>query len=183
MLVCGIDEAGRGPVAGPLVVAGCILHKNIDGVVDSKKLTPKKREALFEQIVKNSTYTIITTHNDMIDLVGLSQAIADSLRKIKNQIEANQYIFDGKSSFGIEGIQTMIKGDMHEQNIAAASILAKVTRDRFMLKIASNYPQYSFKSHKGYITKTHIEEIKKYGYSDIHRKSVKIKSLQQSLFD
>ena len=183
MLICGIDEAGRGPVAGPLVVAGCILHKELDSLTDSKKLTPKKRELLFPQIKQNSHYEIVITTNEEIDAIGLSCAIAKSLQQIMAILQADKYIFDGNSRFGVAGLETMVKGDLKEKNISAASILAKVTRDTIMNDEAPNYPHYDFQSHKGYITKKHIEEIQKYGYSDFHRKSVKIKSLQKSLFD
>lgn len=183
MLICGIDEAGRGPVAGPLVVAGAVLHHDIKDLTDSKKLTPKKRSQLFEAIKKSATYKIVITSNKEIDAIGLSKAIANSLLQIKKSIDAQSYIFDGNSCFGVEGIQTMVKGDLKEKNISAASILAKVTRDNIMDQNAKNYPNYSFKSHKGYITKTHIQEIQEHGYSDFHRQSVKIKALQKTLFD
>ncbi len=182
-MICGIDEAGRGPVAGPLVVAGAILHTPVEGLTDSKKLTPKKREQLFDTIIDNCDYEIVTTHNDTIDAIGLSKAIVSSLCQIMEKLDAKRYIFDGNSSFGVCGLETMIKGDLKEQNISAASVLAKVTRDRYMESIAKRYPQYDFKGHKGYITKKHIAEIEAHGYSDVHRKSVVIKSLRQkSLF-
>jgi ribonuclease HII len=183
VLICGIDEAGRGPVAGPLVVAGCILHRDVENLTDSKKLSPTKRELLFEQITQNAAYEIVITSNVQIDTKGLSRAIADSLRQIKTALKADRYIFDGNSTFGVSAIETMIKGDLKEKNISAASILAKVTRDRMMQQEAKNYPEYDFKSHKGYITKKHIQEIQKHGYSDFHRKSVQIKALQKTLFD
>lgn len=182
MLICGIDEAGRGPVAGPLVVAGCILHEPISGVNDSKKLTSKKRQNLYLQITHSSTYKIVTISNDLIDRDGLSQSIQSALVTIKQNITATRYIFDGNSRFGVDGIETLIKGDQLDQNIAAASILAKVTRDRYMDEVAKDYPQFSFAKHKGYITKTHIKELQEYGYTKIHRKSVKIKALEPTLF-
>jgi len=181
MGICGIDEAGRGPMAGPLVMAGVVLKKNIEGLNDSKKLTPKKREALFEEIKANSIYKIVEVDNKIIDEKGLSFAIKFCLDEIIKSIEAKRYIFDGNSKFGFD-IETMIKGDSKVAQISAASILAKVTRDRYMIEIVKKYPEYGFEKHKGYITKAHIEAVKKYGYSEIHRKSYKIKALQKSLF-
>ncbi len=183
MGICGIDEAGRGPIAGPLVMAGVVLKEEIEGLRDSKKLTEKKREILFDEIIQKSEYKIVEVSNKIIDEKGLSYAINYCLNMIVNSIKAKRYIFDGNSKFGVDILETMIKGDDKVPQISAASILAKVTRDRFMKSIAENYPEYSFAKHKGYITKQHIEEMKKYGYSDIHRKSYKVKSLQQeSLF-
>jgi len=183
MVICGIDEAGRGPIAGPLVMAGVILKEKIDGLNDSKKLTEKRREELFDEIIQKSEYKIVEVDNQTIDEKGLSFAIRYCLEEIVNSLKANRYIFDGNSKFGVEILETMIKGDSKVAEISAASILAKVTRDRFMKSISNNYPNYSFAKHKGYITKQHIEEIKQFGYSDIHRKSYKLKALNQpSLF-
>ena len=190
MEICGIDEAGRGPIAGPLVVAGCILNEKCkmksekwyEMLTDSKKLSAKKREELFVIIKKNSIYHIVFVDNKTIDKKGLSFAIKSALLEIKNRLTAKKYLFDGNSNFGFEGIETIIKGDAKIKEISAASILAKVSRDKYMLEIADNYPMYNFKKHKGYITKEHIEEIKKYGFSEIHRKSYKLKALEPTLF-
>ena len=179
MVICGIDEAGRGPIAGPLVLAGVILKDDIKGLKDSKKLTPKKREKLFDEIIQKSEYKIVEVSNKIIDEKGLSFAINFALNEIVNTLKADRYIFDGNSKFGVEILETLIKGDDKLAEISAASILAKVTRDRFMIEIDKNYPNYNFAKHKGYITKEHIEEIKKYGYSDIHRKSYKLKALNK----
>jgi len=178
-MICGIDEAGRGPIAGPLVMAGVVLKENISGLRDSKKLTEKKREELFDEIIQKSEYKIVEVDNKTIDEKGLSFAIKFCLDTIINSISAEKYIFDGNSKFGVEILETLIKGDDKVAEISAASILAKVTRDRFMIKMAEIYPNYSFAKHKGYITKQHIEEIKKYGFTDIHRKSYKLKALNQ----
>ncbi len=182
MTLCGIDEAGRGPIAGELVVAGCILHEPIEGLGDSKKLSEKRREALFEQIITNATYHIVKHSPLQIDQMGLSKCIHDSLQEIKETLQAKRYLFDGNSRFGVDGIETMIKADAKVAEVSAASILAKVTRDRSMLEAAEIYPQYEFEKHKGYITKRHVELIQKYGYCDIHRKSYKVKALQPTLF-
>jgi len=193
MEICGIDEAGRGPIAGPLVVAGCIFKMEnaqwkmeneewFRVLTDSKKLSEKKREELFEIIKENSNYHIVFVDNKTIDDKGLSFAIKFALKEIKKHLKAKKYIFDGNSSFGVSGIETVIKGDLKIKEISAASILAKVSRDRYMIDIAKNYPQYNFKKHKGYITKEHIEEIKKYGFCEIHRKSYRLKALEPTLF-
>jgi len=182
MAICGIDEAGRGPIAGPMVFAGVVLLKEIKGITDSKKLTPKKREKLFDEIVKNSIHHIVWIYPEEIDEKGLSFCIKKALAEIKKNIKAQKYLFDGNSSFGVEGIETVIKGDLKIKEIGAASILAKVSRDRYMIEIDSKYPQYNFKKHKGYITKEHIELIKKHGFCEIHRKSYRLKELQPTLF-
>jgi len=189
MEICGIDEAGRGPIAGPLVMAGCILsekckvknEKWFEVLTDSKKLSAKKREELFEIIKENSIYHIVFKSNKEIDEKGLSKCIQESLIEIKENLKANRYIFDGNSKFGVE-LETLIKGDSKIKEISAASILAKVSRDRYMIKIADRYPEYNFKKHKGYITKEHIEKIKTYGFCEIHRKSYRLKSLEPTLF-
>ena len=193
MEICGIDEAGRGPIAGPLVVAGCIFKmknekwkmKNeewYNNLTDSKKLSEKKREKLFEIIKKHSFYHIVFIDNKTIDKKGLSFAIQFALKEIKKYLKAKKYLFDGNSNFGVKGIEPIVKGDIKIKEISAASILAKVSRDKYMIKISEIYPKYNFKKHKGYITKEHIEEIKKYGFSDIHRKSYKLKALEPTLF-
>ena len=184
MVICGIDEAGRGPVAGPLVMAGVVLLEPICGLRDSKKLTSKKREELCLQIKQNSIYKIIQVDNHTIDKKGLSFAIKFCLNGILESIKADEYWFDGNSNFGVKNLNTIIKGDDKMAQISAASILAKVTRDNFMKEIANKYPNYSFAKHKGYITKQHIQEIREFGYCDIHRKSYKLKALnQKSLFE
>jgi len=182
VMICGIDEAGRGPIAGDLVFAGVILNKDIEGLNDSKKLTPKKREILYEEIIKNSNYFIVKHSAKEIDEFGLSYCIKRSLEEIIKNLKATEYIFDGNSTFGIKNIKAIIKADEKIKEVSAASIIAKVTRDRSMIELDKIYPQYEFKKHKGYITKKHIELIKEYGYCDIHRRSYKVKALQKSLF-
>lgn len=180
--LCGIDEAGRGPIAGDLVIAGCVLHRSIDGLNDSKKLTEKKREILFEKIIKNSTYHIVKFSPKQIDDDSISKCLASGLREIMASIECEEFLFDGNTSFGIQNLPTMIKADGKIAEVSAASILAKVTRDRDILKEAQIYPLYEFQKHKGYGTKRHIELIKEHGYCKIHRRSYKIKALQDTLF-
>ncbi len=176
--LCGIDEAGRGPFAGPLVVSGVVLTNDIKELDDSKKLTEKKREKLFDIIKANSIYHIVFTSAKKIDEVGLSICLQDSIKEIMKNIEAKQYLMDGNTAFGIKNLHYLIKADAQIQEVSAASILAKVSRDRYMCEIASSYPQYSFETHKGYGTKKHIEAIIQHGYSDIHRRSFKIKQLE-----
>ncbi len=178
--LCGIDEAGRGPLAGPLVVAGVVLKKDICGLNDSKKLTEKKREALFDTIKENSFYHIVFVSNIALDEIGLSKALKNSITEIMKNLDAKTYLMDGNTSFGIENLEHKIKADATIKEVSAASILAKVSRDRFVCEVALKYHEYNFEKHKGYGTKAHVEAIKKFGYSDFHRKSFKIKSLEQS---
>lgn len=175
--LCGIDEAGRGPVAGDLVVAGVILHREIDGLNDSKKLTEAKREALFELIKQNSSWHVVVFSAKEVDEMGISKCISSALREIMHSLKTDEYLFDGNSSFGVEGLKTMIKADTKIPQVSAASILAKVTHDRNIREDAKKYPLYEFEKHKGYATSRHVELIKKHGYCDIHRKSYKIKAV------
>jgi ribonuclease HII len=177
-MLCGIDEAGRGPIAGDLVVAGVILKKEIKGLADSKQLSAKKREQLFDLIVENTTYHIVKHSAQLIDELGLSQCMKNSLEEIVATLHADKYLFDGNTSFGVARLETMIKADTKVAEVSAASILAKVTRDRSMVEMAKLYPQYDFEKHKGYITKLHVEKIKEFGYCKIHRKSYKVKALE-----
>ena len=178
MEICGIDEAGRGPIAGPLVIAGCALFEDIKGLKDSKKLSPKKREELYGKIINNSIYHIEIIFPEMIDKKGLSYSMKYGLKKVLENIKAKRYLFDGNTNFRIKKIEPIVKGDAKIKEISAASILAKVKRDKFMTYIDVAYP-HNFKKHKGYSTKEHIEEIKKYGLSSMHRKSYKLKALNK----
>jgi ribonuclease HII len=181
-LLCGIDEAGRGPLAGDLVMAGCILLGEVEGLNDSKKLTAKKRETLYERIIENAAYHIVKFSAHDIDTQGISQCITSGLKEILENLDADEYLFDGNSTFGVKGLQTMIKADGKVAEVSAASILAKVTHDRDILELDKLYPQYGFASHKGYGTAYHVEMIKKHGYCDAHRRTYKIKALQPTLF-
>lgn len=176
--LCGIDEAGRGPFAGPMVVAGVKLHKQIDELNDSKKLSEKKREKLFDIIVENSDYHIVFSTAQQIDEFGISLCIKNSILEIIKNIDTQDFLMDGNTSFGIENLPYKIKADASVSEVAAASILAKVSRDRYMVDIAKQYPQYQFDKHKGYGTKAHTEAIKEHGLCDIHRKSFRIKALE-----
>jgi ribonuclease HII len=176
-MICGIDEAGRGCLAGPLVVAGVILEHDIKGLADSKKLSEKKREALFDEVIKNSKYEIVFTDNKTIDEIGLSLAIKNSITKIKNSLKPNHTIMDGNTTFGVEGVEAIIKADDKIKEVSAASILAKVSRDRYIVEQASSFPIYQFEKHKGYGTKLHRELIKEHGRCELHRYSFKIKGV------
>ena len=182
-MICGIDEAGRGPLAGPLVVAGVVFKKRVYKLDDSKKLTPEEREKLFERITTASCHHIVVIHNDRIDSDGLSACITHALKEIVAHLQAGRYIFDGNSRFGVEKIEPIVKADQTIREVMAASILAKVTRDRIMCELDRLYPEYGFCRHKGYGTKEHIEAIKKHGLCPIHRKSFRPKALQPTLFD
>ncbi len=178
-MLCGIDEAGRGCIAGPLVVAGVVLETAIDGLVDSKILSEKKRNLLFDIIKENARYKIIFCDNDMVDDKGLSFCLGYAIKEIKEHFKTCEILMDGNCSFGVSGIKTMIKADAKVSEVSAASILAKVSRDTYMYKICDDFPNYSFDKHKGYGTALHVEEVKKFGYSSVHRKSFKIKSLRE----
>ena len=183
-MLCGIDEAGRGCLAGPLVVAGVILKRPIKGLHDSKVLSEKKRELLYPQIIKNSQYKIIFTDNHTIDKIGLSLAIKHSILSILEELSPSKTIMDGNTTFGIQDIEAIIKADATVQEVSAASILAKVSRDRYMIKQDEIYPEYGFKQHKGYGTAQHIKKIKHHGLSILHRESFKIRSLREpTLFE
>ena len=179
--LCGIDEAGRGPLAGPLLVAGVILEKDILGLNDSKVLSEKKREKLFDEIIENSKYHIVFKSAKEIDEFGISFCLKSSILEIMEQLQefSSNFLMDGNTNFGIENLQKEIKADAKYKEVSAASILAKVSRDRFMDSISSQYPNYDFIKHKGYGTKAHIEAIKKFGRSDIHRFSYKIKGVDK----
>lgn len=174
--LCGIDEAGRGPIAGPLVMAGVVLEKPIAGLDDSKKLSEEKRAMLFDLILQQSrAHHIVFIDSHDIDQHGLSWALRSGLESIQAHIEAKSYLFDGNHTFGASGIQTMVKADTCIPEVSAASILAKVSRDRFMVEMADRFPGYGFQSHKGYGTKAHLATIKQQGLCAIHRTSFTIR--------
>ena len=180
--LCGIDEAGRGPLAGPMVVAGVILEKEILGLNDSKVLSEKKREKLFDEIKEKSKYHIVFKSAKEIDDFGISFCLKSSILEIMEQLQefSNNFLMDGNTNFGIENLQKEIKADAKYARVSAASILAKVSRDRFMDEISPLYANYNFHKHKGYGTKAHIEAIREFGRSDIHRFSFKLKALGET---
>jgi len=173
--LCGIDEAGRGPFAGPMCIAGVVLKNDIEKLNDSKKLSEKKREELFDIIKENSIYHIVMISNKLIDDMGLSGCLKIAIEEIMENISAKEYLMDGNTTFGIENLKSLIKADATIKEVSAASILAKVTRDRYMIEVAKKYPEYSFDKHKGYGTKVHKDAIREHGFCEIHRISYNIK--------
>lgn len=176
-VLCGVDEAGRGPLAGDVYAAAVIFDEgvSIDGLNDSKKLSEKKREALFDEIIeKANVYCIASATVEEIERINILQA---SMLAMKRAVEGlgivpDMAIIDGNRLPDLTcSAQTVVKGDGLSASIAAASILAKVSRDRYMKKLAEEYPQYQFEKHKGYGTKLHNEMILKYGPSPVHRMS------------
>ncbi|WP_373031678.1 ribonuclease HII [Sulfurovum sp.] len=175
--LCGIDEAGRGPLAGSLVIAGVVLKNPVEGLMDSKKLTEKKREALYPLVIKNSEYHIVSFSAQEVDAMGISQCLQQGLQSIQKHLLEVEYLFDGNSSFGVDNIKTMIKADTKVAEVSAASILAKVTHDREMIEMAKKYPEYGFEKHKGYGTKAHMEALLKHDRCEVHRKTFRVKGL------
>ncbi len=175
--VAGVDEAGRGPLAGPVVAAAVILPPDalIEGINDSKKLSEKKREELFDVIREKAlAYSIYSVDEKRIDDINILQATFEAMRGAVNALEKKpEYVLiDGDKSPGIDiPHKTVVKGDSKSMAIAAASILAKVSRDRYIVKMGEKYPGYGFEKHKGYGTKAHYEAISELGISPIHRKS------------
>ena len=176
--VCGIDEAGRGPLAGPVVVASVMLPENsmIEGVNDSKKISESKREKLYDIILQEAiSYGIGIIYQDEIDEINILQATKKGLHEaVANMnVKPNVILVDALTGIDTLGIpyKSIIKGDAKSYSIGAASIIAKVTRDRIMREWDKVYPEYGFAGHKGYGTAKHIEAIKKYGLTPIHRRS------------
>lgn len=176
-VICGIDEAGRGPLAGPVFAAAVILESGtvIEGLNDSKKLTEKRREQLFDIIQdKAISYGIAWSDEKEIDEINILNATFLAMKRAVEKLSfvPDLALVDGNREphTGIKEI-TVVKGDGKSMSIAAASVLAKVSRDRFMLEKAKEYPQYMFEKHKGYGTKLHYEKIFEHGISPIHRKT------------
>ena len=176
-IVCGVDEAGRGPLAGPVFAAAVILpiDKEIEGLNDSKKLSEKKRDLLFDKIKEEAIdYCIASVDEKTIDEINILQATFLAMRNAVNglKIKPDIALIDGNQSPKLAiAERTIIKGDALSASIAAASILAKVSRDRFLMELDKQYPEYCFAKHKGYGTKLHYETLDKYGISPVHRMS------------
>ncbi len=174
--ICGVDEAGRGPLCGPVVAAACILPEGYipEGINDSKKLTEKKREKLFDIICENAVaYCIAEASVEEIDRLNILEADLLAMRRAIEglSLRADYALIDGNIArdFSIPA-KAVIHGDAISPSIAAASILAKVTRDRLCLALDREYPQYGIAKHKGYGTKMHMDALRQYGPSPIHRK-------------
>ena len=176
-MICGVDEAGRGPLAGPVCAAAVILPKGLElpGLNDSKKLTDKKRRELFPIIKEQAiAYGIGLASQQEIDEINILQATFLAMQRALDQLDVKPELalIDGnrEKDFGLP-VKTVVKGDSLSMNIAAASILAKVTRDDLMVQLAEEYPQYGFEIHKGYGTKAHYAALTEHGASPIHRMS------------
>ncbi len=175
--ICGCDEAGRGPLCGPVVAGAVILPEGliIDGLNDSKKLSEKKREALFDIIKEKAlAYGIGEASPEEIDEINILNASMLAMRRAVDamSIKADFALIDGNCSRGFDiPTETVVKGDSKSYSIAAASVLAKVTRDRGCIELDRQYPEYGIAKHKGYPTKEHIDAVRKYGPAPIHRKT------------
>lgn len=177
-LIAGVDEAGRGPLAGPVCVAAVIMpfeqDKIIEEINDSKKLTEKKREQLFEKIKNTAiSYNIVFVDEKTIDSINILNATKLGMKQAIEGlgVKPELVLIDAVKIDTCVPTESIIKGDAKSYNIAAASILAKVTRDKLMLELDKKYPEYNFKKHKGYGTKEHVENLKKFGKCEIHRNS------------
>ena len=176
--ICGLDEAGRGPLAGPVVIAAVIMPEDsmIEGVNDSKKVSEKKRELIYEKILEEAiSYGVAIIGQDEIDDINILNATKKGLTMSLQEltVKPDLILVDALEHIDTLGIpyESIIKGDAKSYSIAAASIIAKVTRDRIMREWANIYPEYNFEVHKGYGTAKHIAAIKEYGLCPIHRKS------------
>lgn len=175
--ICGVDEAGRGPLAGPVCAAAVILKEDteIDGLNDSKKLTERKREQLFDVIKEKAVaYSVAFASVEEIEELNILGATFLAMKRAVEglNVPADFAIIDGNRLPSLEiAAKPVVKGDMHSMSVAAASVLAKVTRDRLLLEYDKEYPEYKFSAHKGYGTKAHYEAIREYGITPIHRKS------------
>lgn len=176
-IIGGTDEAGRGPLYGPVVAACVVLPQNfkLDGLNDSKKLTEKKRNIFYDYIVKNTIYGIGVVSPEEIDKINIYEAsrkaMIIAIKQVQKQIKL-EYVLSDAMPIEIDiPVLPIVKGDAKSITIAAASVIAKVTRDRMLYEIDKKYPEYGFKNHKGYPTKKHLEAINKYGLIDGYRKT------------
>ena len=176
-LVCGVDEAGRGPLCGPVVAAAVILKPDskIEGVNDSKKLSEKKREQVYEAIMQNALAVGVGMSDvDVIESVNILNATKLAMKEAisKLKVQPEYVLIDGNQMIDITiPGETVVHGDAISESIAAASIVAKVTRDRMLIEWDKEYPEYGFAKHKGYGTKAHTDAIAKYGLTPLHRPS------------
>lgn len=182
-MLCGIDEAGRGAMAGELVVAGCAFKRGFKSelsalVADSKSLSEKKREQIFELIAPKCHYLTVYFRNTLIDTYGLSACLKRALIVLEAHFSGYELLFDGNCNYAQSSIKTMIKADAKVPEVSAASIIAKVSRDRQMRAFAPLYPHFGYDKHKGYGTKAHMNALAKYGANELTRLSFK-----RNLFD
>lgn len=172
--IAGVDEVGRGPLCGPVVTCACILPDNysLPGLTDSKKLSEKKREELYEILIKDCIYSIGIKDEKRIDEINIREATIEAMYEAINNLSAkpDYVLIDAMDLPKLDmEYNAMIKGDFKSASISAASIIAKVTRDRMMIELDKKYPEYGYAKHKGYPTKDHIEAVKKYGVKDFYR--------------
>ena len=172
--IAGIDDVGRGPLCGPVVACACILPINyqLDGLNDSKKISEKKREELYEILIKDAlSYGIGIISPKRIDEINILEATKEAMKEAVNNLDIKpEHLLIDAVKLDIDINSTsIIKGDAKSASIAAASIIAKVTRDRMMIELSEMYPEYGFEKHKGYGTKAHIEAVKKFGVKDFYR--------------
>jgi len=184
-LLCGVDEAGRGPLAGPVVAAAVIFSDDvyIEGVYDSKKITRKHREDLFDEIISSALcWGIGIVDNQKIDELNILNATKAAMTAAIDKLTELPGIIIADGNFyshPMAEVKNVIKADEKSFSVAAASIIAKVTRDRIMCEYEQVYPNFAFASHKGYGTAAHMDEILEFGYTDIHRRSFKLKAITQ----
>ena len=174
-LIVGTDEAGRGPLIGPVVAAACYIPDGfkLDGLTDSKKLTEKKREEMYNYIINNTIYGVGIVTPEEIDEINIYEASRKAMKiainKVRDKIDVDYVISDAMPMELDIPVKPIIKGDLLSISIAAASVIAKVTRDHMMIELDKKYPEYGFKSHKGYPTRKHYDALNKYGLIDGYR--------------
>ena len=173
----GVDEVGRGPLVGPVVACCCVLPKGfkLEGLTDSKKLTEKRRDEYYDYLIENTIYGLGIVDADRIDEINIYQATKEAMyqaiENVRKQVNLEYVLIDAMPLELDIPTNSIIKGDAKSISIAAASVIAKVTRDRMMIELDKKYPMYGYAKHKGYPTKAHIEEIHKYGLIDGYRKT------------
>lgn len=184
-LLCGVDEAGRGPIAGPVVAVAVIFSDDvfIEGVFDSKKVTKKMRDNLYEEIIANAlSWGVGIIDNRQIDEINILNATKEAMSMAISGLNEAPGVIIADGNFYINPaaeVRNVIKADEKSFSVAAASIIAKVTRDRIMCEYEKTYPNFAFSAHKGYGTSAHLEEILEFGYTDIHRRSFRLKAVEQ----